>query len=82
MEPVGLMYKSHNELCIVHRCLSCGKLNHNRIASDDKPDMIEALLNKPKLLEPETQLILDNSGVKLLDSRDKMSVHIQLYGKP
>jgi len=44
MKPVGLRFKHNGEIMIVHQCLSCGKKSPNRIAGDDIPEVILALI--------------------------------------
>ncbi len=35
MEPIGLWEREDGELALIHRCIKCGFIRHNRIASDD-----------------------------------------------
>ncbi len=81
MEPIGLTYKSHNELCIVHRCVKCGKINYNRIAADDDVVMVESLLDKPTTSSQDLAPRLEKENIQLLTGKDKENVRIQLYGK-
>ena len=61
--------RTSGELMIVHRCVRCGDLSHNRIAGDDYPDAIVDLL------------ALTNSRNKhLLMTSDKEIVLIALFG--
>ena len=48
MEPKAIKYNSKKGLQLVHRCLTCGAVRANRIASDTvQPDDLEALIRLP-----------------------------------
>ena len=48
MEPIGLKYRSGKGLQVAHRCMTCGMVRTNRVASDTvQPDDLEALLSLP-----------------------------------
>ena len=48
MEPVGTRHRSDKGLQILHRCMTCGAVRANRIASDTiQPDDWEILLHLP-----------------------------------
>lgn len=81
MEPIGLMHKSHDELCIIHCCIKCGKINYNRIAADDNALMIESLLEKPAPNSQNLALKLKKENLNLLTEKDRENVRTQLYGK-
>ena len=40
MAPVGAFVRRKGEHALVHRCLGCGFERHNRIAADDRFDLI------------------------------------------
>jgi hypothetical protein len=81
MEPVGLVTKpSRNkyarerdgELQIVHRCVACGRLSLNRVAADDDPEAILALLDHP---DPPR-----DDGLAPLTPADRALVRRRLFG--
>jgi hypothetical protein len=43
MEPIGLYTRPSGEEAIVHRCLGCGFVRHNRVAADDSPFLLDQL---------------------------------------
>jgi hypothetical protein len=43
MAPIGLYTRPGGEQAIVHRCLGCGFVRHNRVAADDSPFVLEQL---------------------------------------
>lgn len=43
MAPIGIFAQRNGEQSLVHRCLSCGAIRHNRIAADDDYDLVLAL---------------------------------------
>ena len=45
MSPIALWARTDGELAIIHRCDRCGTLRSNRIAGDDDPRALRALLN-------------------------------------
>ncbi len=61
MHPVGVTFKKSRdnkwgeakigELMLIHICEKCGKVNLNRIASDDKPKEIMKLVDKKSVSE-------------------------------
>jgi hypothetical protein len=89
MEPIGLSYKhegvdkygnmKQGELMIIHLCSICGKININRIASDDDENVILALLD-PTHVSQELNGILHKSDIRLLDKKDEDQVRKQLFG--
>jgi len=44
MCPIALWIRDGGELAVIHRCERCGTLRSNRIAGDDDPRVIQALL--------------------------------------
>jgi hypothetical protein len=40
MAPVGMFIRAGGEYALVHRCLECGIVRHNRIAADDDLDLV------------------------------------------
>lgn len=51
MEAVAVWVRKGGEWAIVHRCKRCGKLNSNRVLSDDNPIKLMSIALKP-LCEP------------------------------
>jgi hypothetical protein len=43
MAPIGLYTRPSGEEAIVHRCLGCGFVRHNRVAADDSPFVLQQL---------------------------------------
>lgn len=43
MEPIGVFAQRNGEQSLVHRCLTCGAIRHNRIAADDDYDLVLSL---------------------------------------
>lgn len=46
MVPIALWQKDNGELMIIHRCSTCGMIKTNRVAGDDEPDALQALVPK------------------------------------
>ena len=82
MKPVGLMFKAHEEICLVHVCLVCDKVNFNRIAADDDAEMILATLRSSYHLEPDLKNLLNSKEMSLIGPEDEDKVLIQMYGIP
>jgi len=78
MKPVGLTVKQrqkryaagHGELMVVHLCTGCEKVSINRIAADDRADLLVELLGDGRGVGEETRAILEASGIRLLGSRE------------
>ena len=48
MEPLAIKHNSNKGLQLVHRCMACGVVRANRIASDTvQPDDLDALMRLP-----------------------------------
>lgn len=88
MAPMGLTLKRSRdkyapqrggEVMLVHRCTYCGEIAINRIAADDDPEKLLALLepySPGKLKE-----ICEEQGIKLLHSGNRDQVSICLFGR-
>jgi hypothetical protein len=48
MAPLGMFVRAGGEYALVHRCLECGVVRHNRIAADDD---VELVLRLPDLTD-------------------------------
>lgn len=82
MKPVALAFKSNEEICLVHKCLKCGKVNYNRIASDDDTGMIIDIIQNSVNLDADNIKTLESSKVSILDKSDEEKIRIQLFGHP
>jgi len=91
MKPVGLTlkrsrdkyaYDNNGELMLVHRCNNCGDLSINRIAADDDPDMILAILLRNGTKEhPALIKACRISGIRLLEEKHRRYVQSLLFGR-
>ncbi len=91
MTPVGLTLKKtgkkygpagDGELMLVHCCQGCGKLSLNRIAADDDPEKLLALLELLALQKEAEWPAHDYhaSSITLLSPVDRSRVRRLLYG--
>jgi len=80
MEPVALAYKGHGELCLVHKCRSCGKVNYNRIAADDNVFTLEQIFQSSLRFDREVVSKLEVINIHVLTGENTEGVHAQLYG--
>ncbi len=90
MKPIGLTLKNlktnpftgrtSGEPMLVHLCLTCGRISCNRIAGDDLPDTLIALLDGTETLDNETMNRLAGLGIRLLSEADKSIMLSALYG--
>jgi DNA-directed RNA polymerase subunit RPC12/RpoP len=80
MKPIALAFKSKGELCFVHKCLGCGKINYNRIAADDSSEMITDVFNSSLDLDKNTLSSLEVNGTEILVKEDTDELKKQLYG--
>jgi hypothetical protein len=91
MVPVGLTLKKSRdkyslnqpgELMLVHRCQACGDLSINRIAADDDPFKILAILNQKP---PDAHRLLQacqEQDIVLLADMDRSILQSRLFGSP
>ncbi|MDO4920670.1 MAG: RNHCP domain-containing protein [Phascolarctobacterium sp.] len=47
MEPIAVWVRKSGEWAIIHHCRICGKLSSNRIAADDNPMKLMAIVMRP-----------------------------------
>ena len=47
MEPIAVWVRPNGEWALIHRCTRCATLRFNRIAGDDDPVQLEALVHRP-----------------------------------
>ncbi|HEY7833396.1 MAG TPA: RNHCP domain-containing protein [Ktedonobacterales bacterium] len=54
MAPIGVFTQRNGEQSLVHRCLTCGQVRHNRVAADDDEALVAALpdLTRAEVDEP------------------------------
>lgn len=52
MEPIAVWVRGGGEWAVIHRCLACGELASNRIASDDCELLLLSLAAKPMARPP------------------------------
>lgn len=90
MAPVGLTLKrsrdkyakqSGDELMLVHRCIQCGEIVINRIAADDDPTKILALIRERNSSLSNIQKQCRTQGIQMLNTADLRLAHTRLYGK-
>jgi len=91
MEPIGLTFKKEGfdkygkprqgELMIIHQCHDCRQTSINRIAADDKPEMILKIFEESKKLDKETLEKIKAEDIRLLSKEDEKEILTQLFGK-
>lgn len=91
MEPIGLTFKKikadkfhpgeKGELMLVHRCVACGKISINRIATDDLPEAILAVFEESLNLDKDTRKKLTEEKIDLLTEQDSQEIKTQLFGR-
>ena len=90
MAPVGLTFKrsrdkyaSHRggEVMLVHRCTHCGEIAINRIAADDDPIKIMALLNGGRMENWKIKDLCESQDIQLLAPDDRDPVISRLFGE-
>ncbi|MBW6472561.1 MAG: RNHCP domain-containing protein [Anaerolineaceae bacterium] len=72
MRPIGLAWKksaqkygsSRGELMIIHRCDGCHQISINRIAADDRSDLIQRLFQETIHLSSEGLQQLRHNGIQ------------------
>ena len=91
MEPVGLTFK-HNgfdkygrartgDVMLVHYCHSCGDINLNRIAGDDRVDILFKIFRKSDKLDDQLRAKIEQQSITLLTKLDEECLTIAIYGK-
>ncbi len=91
MAPVGLTLKRSRdkyaqrrggEVMLLHRCTHCGEIAINRIAADDDPAKILALIKENRGSKyPQLGEQCRNQGIRLLNLHDRSLVLTRLFGK-
>lgn len=89
MKPIGLTFKAAGdgktgEIMVVHKCVKCGVVRKNRIAGDDKEEIILEIFKKSveKAVSKEVEAALLSEDIHLLGKTDEREVLTQLFGKP
>ncbi len=91
MEPIGLTFK-HNGFdkygraragdgMLVHVCRSCGEININRIAGDDRLDVLFKVFRNATHLDAQLKARLKYLSISLLTETDEDQLNIAIYGK-
>ena len=89
MRPVALTLKQthkkyahpyQGELMIVHHCDGCGKISINRIAADDDPDRILAVLDASAHLAEYFVHQLEAQGILIVGEAQRWVVQARLFG--
>jgi hypothetical protein len=88
MQPVGLTLKrtpkkygpAAGELMLIHRCVECGAISINRLAADDDPEGILALILFPSNEDVQLHDALIADGIQPLAEDDADLVYRRLYG--
>jgi hypothetical protein len=89
MRPVGLTlkqvhkkytYTDQGELMIIHHCQGCDRISINRIATDDDPDRILAILDASLELAEITRQKCKQQGIVTLDDSQRWVVLTRLFG--
>ena len=91
MVPVGLTLKKsrdkyalnrQGELMLVHCCQACGDLSINRVAADDDPLKILAIIQHQPPDADQLLKACQEQGISLLSSTDRAMLRSRLYGIP
>ncbi len=80
MQPVALAFKGRGEICLIHKCLSCGKINYNRIAADDSSEMLKDVFLASLKLDDNTLDSFQAGDIKILNKDDGDELNKQLFG--
>lgn len=89
MKPIGLTLKKRlqkygskpaGELMVIHQCMDCGKLSINRLAADDNTECILEIFKNSQKPTASLNLLLETTGVILLDAADTEIVYRRLLG--
>lgn len=91
MKPIAITFKKEGkdkygkeregDVMIVHECQKCGKISINRIAGDDKEEMILKVFEDSQKLSQSKKNQLNKEGIKILSKKDKKKLLIKLFGK-
>jgi hypothetical protein len=90
MEAIGLTFKKTikryaqerpGELMLIHRCTGCGKIDINRIAADDNPELLYALCKVSLNITGELSGKLAGQNISPLDAGGFNAAYAQIYGR-
>ena len=90
MQPIGLAIKRPmkkyanwllGELMLIHQCIECGKVSINRLAADDDIQTIFEVFERSLGLDQQTEIQLEECGIKALKASDIHLVRSQLLGR-
>jgi len=90
MRPVALTVKNvqkkyvrdgAGELMLVHQCQDCGRIAINRIAADDRADVILEVYRASLHVSPDLKVAPGIEGVRILTMKDSALVHLRLWGE-
>lgn len=88
MHPIGLTWKKTNkkygislgELMIIHHCQDCHQFSVNRIAADDRPDLIQRLFQESINLPLVTTNQLLENGIQPVMKQHESQILACLFG--
>lgn len=88
MWPIGLAWKKSKnkygsgfgELMIIHRCDACGELSLNRLAADDRSDLIQGLFSDTINLPTSLRQDLLQKGIQPLLRKHQSHMQACLFG--
>ena len=89
LEPIGLAWKkSHkkygsgaNELMVIHQCKDCQRFSVNRIAADDRTDLLEDLYRKTLHLPESLLALLKAASIQPVYEENTIEALACLFGK-
>jgi DNA-directed RNA polymerase subunit RPC12/RpoP len=90
MRPIGLTFKrtpkkyaqeTCGELMLIHLCIECGQVSINRIAADDDVETVLRVFQGSLELDSQTRSRLEKGGIRVLETQDAATVHVQLLGR-
>ena len=91
MQPIGITLKhegkdkftgkpKYGDVMIVHTCTACGKININRIASDDNTDKVLEILDRSPALPSPLKARLDRVGIVLVHKDHRTHIIQRIFG--
>ncbi len=66
---------------LIHRCTGCGKIDINRIAADDNPELLYALSRTSLNITDELSGELARQGINSVDAGGFNAAYAQIYGR-
>lgn len=88
MQPIALTFKKsrkkygtvRGELMIIHQCQACAAISINRIAADDRCDVLLDTMKKESKIRPDQKQLLDKFGIEPICEKDYNRVAMRLLG--